>query len=253
MARNEHLRARYSVAGADDHLLWRKPPVADHKKYPQSDGLTRTVEFEVAHTLPGVEKTFTTFPWLTPLINKYFDHSPEGAIDSLKVSSMVYQYAYKHPERFTSEQALLLAAAGVTHDVGKIAVDKDALDSSIVYTNDQKVRILGMHVKEGFDLVKDDNETVALIIAGHHFFQDDRVSYPDANEPWVQTDDPFVHEARRVLIVADRVDALKSKARPYKSAYTDDEVFESLWNQGFQEDEAELVSFMLQKQQELAA
>jgi hypothetical protein len=211
--------------------------------------------FDLRHETPGIRDALATFDWLDPLLTEYNEHFPAGAEDSIVVSGMIHEYTKEHPESYTTEEGLIVVSAGATHDVGKVRVPKDDLNSNVVYTKEERMQKLAKHVEEGFlmivggDTVADVNladidhakRKTALIMGGHHFNQDDRGSYPPANTPWLQTDDPFVLENRKVLIVADRVDALRTE-RSYKRSFTEKETVDSLAKQGF---EGELVDFML--------
>ncbi|MDP2909066.1 MAG: HD domain-containing protein [Nanoarchaeota archaeon] len=107
------------------------------------------------------------------------------------------------------EKTLLIA--GLTHDIGKVLIEKDILQKKGVLTEKEMEKIKG-HPVYSYELLKDKYRTCAEIVLRHHKYQSN--SYPKED----QGADKFspdmrsrIEDCAKALSLADIYDALTTR------------------------------------------
>lgn len=107
------------------------------------------------------------------------------------------------------EKTLLIS--GLTHDVGKVLIEKDILQKKGVLTEKEMGEIKG-HPVHSYELLKDKYRTCAEIVLRHHKYQSN--SYPEED----QGADRFapnmlsrIEDYAKMLSLADAYDALTTR------------------------------------------
>lgn len=185
---------------------------------PSSHALKRLKELK-GEPDPKLEQSLRDAVWVRPFCYALNAHSHWNYEHSVRVG-----YISSEINPTDSEYNSILFRAGLLHDIGKIFVRKEILESTRELNEDDYAEVRA-HPTKGFDFLKDDDLLVASIIVAHHQFQDN--PYPKSNGPEPFRTTPDEYELRRVLALADKVDACMS-FRLYKDAMSEEETAESL-------------------------
>lgn len=152
--------------------------------------------------------------WAHELIRRLADHSRWTFEHSVRVAQIVGDIA-----DFLSINKggqLLLVRSGLLHDIGKLQVLVDILDSVALREAGRKA--LDNHPRIGFDTLKELDYEAARIIIAHHEFQ--TRAYP-RRRARAGVDSELVF-SQSLIALADATDALLSE-RPYKSPWSSEE------------------------------
>lgn len=107
------------------------------------------------------------------------------------------------------EKTLLIA--GLTHDVGKVLIEKDILQKKGVLTEKEMEEIKG-HPLYSYELLKDKYRTCAEIVLRHHRYQSN--SYPKDDQSITELTSDVrskIDDYARILSIADAYDALTTR------------------------------------------
>lgn len=158
--------------------------------------------------------------WVKSFIEMLYIHSPWTLEHSVRVAQIMRQLAHALGIPYMNE--LMLAQAGLVHDVGKLEVSREVLDAKTL--GEQEWAALRDHPRTGFELVKGEDYFIAKIIIAHHEWQGS--PYPRMVPRIHSVDQPLI-QFQKLVALADGIDALMSK-RPYKEAWSDETTFDYL-------------------------
>lgn len=121
---------------------------------------------------------------------------------------------------FAPEEAKIIALASTLHDIGKVGIPDDILNSTTTLTPEE-YEVMKLHANMGYNILNGASSTLmdyAAIIAWTHHEKYDGTGYPNQ----LSGDDiPLIGA---IVAAADVMDALLSK-RVYKRAWSYDEVY----------------------------
>ena len=147
--------------------------------------------------------------------------------------------------RFSENEIKIIEHSAMLHDVGKRYVPKELLLKSEKLTGEE-YKIIQSHVLAGNQYILRMIKLLfaALITALQHHER------PDGNGYAGVTD---IHLYAKVVAVADVTDALLTKDRPYKEAWSPEKVIEYMHGNIHKQFEAEYVSALLESMDEIIA
>ncbi|MCR5101586.1 MAG: HD domain-containing protein [Butyrivibrio sp.] len=137
------------------------------------------------------------------MLNNLHDYSDEIYMHCINVSlicNLIGTWL-----RLTSEEVKLVTAAGLLHDIGKVKLPENLLNSSTPHSEKDKL-LMRSHVTLGYDLVKDMDidEHIKNCIVMHHERRDGS-GYP------FHLKGEQIDEFARIVAIADLYDELTSK------------------------------------------
>lgn len=159
------------------------------------------------------------YPWSSDLVERLQKHSPWTYMHSLRVAKIAYQLG--EYLKLESKDLILLAAAGTLHDVGKLYVDNEILNSDR-FLSMKELEGLRDHSRKSFKMIFGYDADIAKLIIAHHEHQDN--PYPRVNKR--ATDKDHI-DLEKIIALSDTVDSTMSD-RPYKKAKNKEETFDSL-------------------------
>jgi putative nucleotidyltransferase with HDIG domain len=138
---------------------------------------------------------------------------------SLRVSE--YALAIAKALKFNKKELIMVEAAALLHDIGKIGIDKEILSKPQTLTRREKEEI-EKHVLRGYVMLAEFTDIPQILngVTSHHECWDGS-GYPYGLR---NTEIPLIG---RILAVADAYDAMTSQ-RPYRAVYSKDEAITEL-------------------------
>jgi putative nucleotidyltransferase with HDIG domain len=115
------------------------------------------------------------------------------------------------------DKIISIAEAGLLHDCGKLIIPDETLYTGIL-TEVEKERLINLHVRAGFEIIKPYLPLAADIMVAHHEFQSR--NYPRRINR--ESADQELEKMRKLLALADQTDSLLS-VRSYKAAWSIEE------------------------------
>ena len=147
--------------------------------------------------------------------------------------------------RFPNDEANLIECAAALHDIGKQYIPKEILSKPDKLT-DEEYKIVKSHVLAGNEYILRMIKLLfaASITALQHHERVDGKGYAAITN---------IHAYAKIAAIADVTDALLTKKRPYKQAWTPEEVIEYMRENTDKQFEAEYVTALLESMDEIIA
>jgi putative two-component system response regulator len=147
--------------------------------------------------------------------------------------------------KFSDDETKLIEYAAMLHDIGKEYVPKDILQKPSKLT-EEEYKIIQSHVLAGnqYILRKIKLLFAALITALQHHERIDGKGYAEVTN---------IHAYAKIVAVADVTDALLTKNRPYKEAWTPGEMVSYMRDNVNKQFEAEYVDALVESIDEIIA
>lgn len=181
--------------------------------------LDKSIEFDVKNIILSQDKIINSDPLIRNMVLRLQEYDEITYIHSLNVA--VYAVAIGVKINLPEPMLILLAQAGIFHDIGKLMISKQILNKNSRLTDDE-FSIIKMHSGYGADICRSlgfPNIVITGIYEHHERYSGG--GYPQGLEG------EAISVFGRVLSVADVYDALVSK-RPYHKSFSPSKPIEDL-------------------------
>ncbi|MGC1177320.1 MAG: HD domain-containing protein [Candidatus Saccharimonadales bacterium] len=197
-------------------MAYEKPVILPETVQPQSEQRAELHDLEVTRLTPRIETRMAattaapeTWQRLSIITDELFRHSKKHYAHSLRVALYTHDLAVAEGQPGVESGDYL--AAGLGHDVGKVAVDTAILEATQGLTDEQFKR-QAIHPKVGFLMLRQTSLKLALVAGMHHLYRKNGYGIDIAKDKDIPTDlDPKVIAdaiaTAKLLMIADSFDA----------------------------------------------